>query len=349
MSDQTFERAALDGKDREQLQTIASALGVKGVSRMRKADLVDAIVTSAAPAQAPKARSRAKADADAGSGNGAAGSNAAGEKRSIRSARASELDTISRIAAEEDAIARAGGDGATDDDTLPIMRPRRGGGDAAAVVTQPAPTAAPVTAPMSSPTGDVESNGNGHGNGNGDGSAQPGQSTQAGAPAGGESWQEGDGRRSRRNRRRGRNRDVREPQTDVDATQYQGELVEIAGLLDLRDEGYGFLRSTGYLPGRNDAYVSASQVRRFGLRKGDYVKGATRPAVEQREVPGARARRPVNDHDAREPRAAGRASRTSRRCSPIRSSGSSSPRAIGRAHRTHHRPRRTDRQRPARA
>ncbi len=90
MSDQTFERAALDGKDREQLQTIASALGVKGVSRMRKADLVDAIVTSAAPAQAPKARSYAKADADAGQGN-AAGSSAAREKRSIRLlARASE-------------------------------------------------------------------------------------------------------------------------------------------------------------------------------------------------------------------------------------------------------------------
>ena len=59
--------------------------------------------------------------------------------------------------------------------------------------------------------------------------------------------------------------------------EYSGEPIEIEGLLDLRDEGYGFLRTSGYLPGRNDVYVSASQVRRFALRKGDYVKGATRP------------------------------------------------------------------------
>ena len=47
MSD-TFDRSQLDGKDREQLSEIASALGVKAISRMRKADLVDAIVTAAA-------------------------------------------------------------------------------------------------------------------------------------------------------------------------------------------------------------------------------------------------------------------------------------------------------------
>ena len=47
---------------------------------------------------------------------------------------------------------------------------------------------------------------------------------------------------------------------------FSGELIPLEGLLDLRDEGYGFLRTSGYLAGRNDAYVSASQVRRFGLR-----------------------------------------------------------------------------------
>ena len=46
MSD-TFDRSQLDGKDREQLSEIASALGVKAISRMRKADLVDAIVAAA--------------------------------------------------------------------------------------------------------------------------------------------------------------------------------------------------------------------------------------------------------------------------------------------------------------
>jgi transcription termination factor Rho len=49
-----------------------------------------------------------------------------------------------------------------------------------------------------------------------------------------------------------------------------------SGVLDLLPEGYGFLRTTGYLPGDKDVYVSASQVRRFHLRKGDEVSGSVR-------------------------------------------------------------------------
>jgi transcription termination factor Rho len=48
------------------------------------------------------------------------------------------------------------------------------------------------------------------------------------------------------------------------------------GILDLLPEGYGFLRTTGYLPGDKDVYVSASQVRRFHLRKGDEITGSVR-------------------------------------------------------------------------
>jgi transcription termination factor Rho len=59
---------------------------------------------------------------------------------------------------------------------------------------------------------------------------------------------------------------------------YQGEPVPVSGLLDLRDEGFGFLRTNGYLAGPKDVYVSISQVRRFALRKGDHVEGASRPA-----------------------------------------------------------------------
>ncbi|MDQ4129570.1 MAG: transcription termination factor Rho, partial [Actinomycetota bacterium] len=90
----------------------------------------------------------------------------------------------------------------------------------------------------------------------------------------------------RSRRRRGRNAD-RVPQQDrgPDAQQYQGELVPVEGLLDLRDEGYGFLRTSGYLAGPRDAYVSLSQVRRFALRKGDYVKGASRPAASNEKYP----------------------------------------------------------------
>jgi transcription termination factor Rho len=52
-------------------------------------------------------------------------------------------------------------------------------------------------------------------------------------------------------------------------------LIPIAGILDVLDN-YGFVRTTGYLPGSNDVYVSLSQVRRYGLRKGDVIEGSIR-------------------------------------------------------------------------
>jgi transcription termination factor Rho len=59
----------------------------------------------------------------------------------------------------------------------------------------------------------------------------------------------------------------------------------VRGLLDLRDEGYGFLRCDGYLPSNKDVYVSISQARRFALRRGDYVEGACRPAGNTEKFP----------------------------------------------------------------
>lgn len=53
--------------------------------------------------------------------------------------------------------------------------------------------------------------------------------------------------------------------------------IEVEGILDVMSDGYGFVRTSGYLPGDNDAYISTSQVRRIGLRKGDLVRGQLRP------------------------------------------------------------------------
>ena len=50
------------------------------------------------------------------------------------------------------------------------------------------------------------------------------------------------------------------------------------GILEIHQDGYGFLRSENYLSGDNDIYVSPSQIRRFRLRTGDKVFGITRPA-----------------------------------------------------------------------
>jgi transcription termination factor Rho len=86
-------------------------------------------------------------------------------------------------------------------------------------------------------------------------------------------------------RRRGRDRGEREPQGGGAEAPYTGELVPVKGLLDLRDEGYGFLRTAGYLPSQKDVYVSVSQARRFGLRRGDAVEGACRPAGPSEKYP----------------------------------------------------------------
>lgn len=87
---------------------------------------------------------------------------------------------------------------------------------------------------------------------------------------------EAGGRRGRRGRyrdrrgRRGRDDfagDVQVADDDV--------LIPVAGILDILDN-YAFIRTSGYLPGPNDVYVSLAQVRKNGLRKGDHVTGAVR-------------------------------------------------------------------------
>ena len=85
-------------------------------------------------------------------------------------------------------------------------------------------------------------------------------------------------RRNRRNRQGGRERFGGEAQPNADQP-YNGELLEIEGILDLRDDGYGFLRTKGYHPSPNDVYVSINQVKRYHLRKGDTLAGGYRPAA----------------------------------------------------------------------
>lgn len=52
------------------------------------------------------------------------------------------------------------------------------------------------------------------------------------------------------------------------------------GILEIMSEGFGFLRTSGYLPGENDIYISPSQIRRFNLSIGDLVSGQVRPPKE---------------------------------------------------------------------
>ncbi|MFI7434646.1 transcription termination factor Rho [Micromonospora haikouensis] len=100
---------------------------------------------------------------------------------------------------------------------------------------------------------------------------------------------EGGGRRGRRSRFRDRRRGRgergegdgaagggggggREPQVNEDDV-----LVPVAGIIDVLDN-YAFVRTTGYLAGPNDVYVSMSQIKKYGLRRGDAITGAVRAA-----------------------------------------------------------------------
>ncbi len=56
--------------------------------------------------------------------------------------------------------------------------------------------------------------------------------------------------------------------------------VDCEGVLDLFSDGYGFLRTGGYLPSENDVYVGVSTIKRNGLRKGDWICGQARPGRE---------------------------------------------------------------------
>jgi transcription termination factor Rho len=76
------------------------------------------------------------------------------------------------------------------------------------------------------------------------------------------------------------------PQMDREATEEElAEAPQVSGILDTHSDGYGFLRTTGYLPGQRDVYVSLSQARRFALRKGDQVTGLIRAPKDSEKYP----------------------------------------------------------------
>jgi transcription termination factor Rho len=74
------------------------------------------------------------------------------------------------------------------------------------------------------------------------------------------------------------------------------------GILDILPESYGFLRVTSYLPGEKDVYVSATQVRKFGLRRGDILSGPIRPPRSQEKFPALIRIDAVNGMDVEEAR-----------------------------------------------
>ncbi|RPI22291.1 MAG: transcription termination factor Rho, partial [Actinobacteria bacterium] len=323
-SSQALERSVLDRKDREELLTIAAALGIKTPSRAKKADIVDRILQQTgvlplepsapvpSPAAAP-APSEPAAEGEAGRAGAPVAATPAGPASAARQQPgAARSRAEARPNGDRTAVRPAPG---TIDAIVPVVAPPEEeppaewevavGGDEGAEA---------VAAPRPARTMGEGTEGEGTDEDEGDDGAQRG-ADQGGQ--GGQVWTEGHpGEGRSRRRRRGRDRDRRgrdeagpqresnqggaqrdrelEPRGDEPVSQ---ELVEVSGHLDLRDEGYGFLRVTGFLPSRDDVYVSVKQVRQYGLRRGDHLVGASRAASRNEKNPALLRIDSVNGDD----------------------------------------------------
>jgi transcription termination factor Rho len=218
----TIERAELQEKLLPELQQIAEGLGIEGHQRLRKGDLITAIIEKA-------------------NGNGPAST---------------------AEAAAADASASPNGNEPEGDPGNEAPQ--------AATATQERPASANVPA------------GDGQGRGRDEGDRPRGEGGRGTAVAE-RPPQDRRGRPSREERRR-----QREQRREREREEREEELATAparTGVLDVLPEGYGFLRTTGYLPGSEDVYASLSQIRRFALRRGDQVTGKVRQPRDNEKYP----------------------------------------------------------------
>ncbi len=271
-AEQQLERSVLEGKERDELQTIAQAMSLKTTSRTKKSDIIDRILEAAGvTASSNGANGRAVSALAKGTGVSSNGTSRGTAARGTAASDAAASDTAASAATPGGTASSApapGIDGAADPGRV-ADHPRAAGHDRVA-----------DGATSQTGTDTFVDGGSTNGAGPRQAQRQQGRHPQVGAEPG-----------NRRNRRRrGRERGPTSGDRELQGVPgqdlpYQGELVEVRGLLDLRDEGYGFLRCEGYLPSPKDVYVSISQARRFALRKGDHIDGACRPASSNEKYP----------------------------------------------------------------
>ena len=245
MSETQLERSVLEAKEREELFAIADALGTKPTARAKKADLVSQILRATG------------VEADDTTRGGAAAADAKPRRGRPRKAAAENTPAESGNGAD---TAAAG-------EEVPAERLPAMSADAPDQSNGSGPPQAPkAAAPQQTAPSSQESSG--HDGGSRHFDTEPGN------------------RRNRRRRGRDRfDRAERDLPGQSPESNYSGEPIPVHGYLDMRDEGYGFLRTDGFLSGPGDVYVSISQVRRFALRKGDYLAGAARPAGGNEKYP----------------------------------------------------------------
>lgn len=106
-------------------------------------------------------------------------------------------------------------------------------------------------------------------------------------------------RSSRRRRNRNRNRDERmAPQHTAEAdAAFDGVPDPVSGVLELHDQGFGYIRVKNFSITANDVYVPVSQVRKYALRKGDFIEGESRPAANNEKFPALLNVAKINGQD----------------------------------------------------
>jgi transcription termination factor Rho len=256
----------LSGMLLPELQRLAGSLGITGTGRMRKGDLITAIQQRQGDAS-PRARGavaaeeardevraevrpdgagaasggdRERAPAAATSGADTGGADGGNTRTADRTDSSGSVDSGGAPDTAASGGARAGGESSDE-------RPSRGGG-----------------------RGEGEGRSGGQGRGDGEG--------RSGRGARNSNDDDGDGRRGRRNRYRDRRRGGGRPERGGEAEPQVSEddvLIPVAGIIDVMDN-YAFVRTSGYLAGANDVYVSMAQVRKYGMRRGDAVTGVVR-------------------------------------------------------------------------
>ncbi|HEX3795670.1 MAG TPA: transcription termination factor Rho [Acidimicrobiales bacterium] len=292
-AEQQLERSVLEGKERDELSAIAQAMSLKTTTRTKKADIIDSILDATGVTS---------------NGGGAASPAATTNGDTPKPARRSRTAATTTSTPEAEATAPEPAPSAETPQSSPTASASDNG--APAVFVEPLELA---DGGESNGSGQPQGQQNGHAPSSYQGS-NPGQGqNRNNRPNQGQnrnnnnnnqnnnnqnrnnnnnnqnnqSQGEGDIGNRRTRRRRGRERgEGGELQGGGGQEQpYSGEMVDVKGMLDLRDEGYGFLRCDGYLPSSKDVYISISQARRFALRKGDYVEGACRPASNNEKYP----------------------------------------------------------------
>jgi transcription termination factor Rho len=306
MSETQLERSVLEAKERDELVAIADALGATPAARAKKSDLINQILRatgiepeSGEPQPAKPRRTRARkavdkpaeapeADTQLNGSDARAGSDAeAGSLAQDGSEGRTEADVVTDRDESVQATGANGSRRAQRSETSDAAPVAAGAGES----SRNSATGRPTTVAQGRGGGGRQAPGGRSEGGvpGTDGSDSSGSDSENGGSGGSapSSFATEPGNRRNR-RRRGRDRFDR-PERDLPGqsveSQYNGEPIPVTGYLDLRDEGYGFLRTSGFLSGPGDVYVSISQVRRFALRKGDYLAGAARPAGGNEKYP----------------------------------------------------------------